>query len=752
MSEPHTLHHASGDGRAVYAFGTATEGWSGFDVVRFSAHEALSEPYRFEITLVRKASAGRVDLAELLDREATFRIALSRRWRSIHGIVAEVEELESTRELSLYRVLLTPPFWRAKHETHCRSFVDRSLADILSFVLEDRDAGGTPGPFGLSKLPADVEPPAESPSFQAFERPAGYYFFHLQDDARFRDPTLRSYVVQYNETNFDFVMRLLAEEGLSIVFSQIERGSVLTVTDRPQYEASFPDETKLRLRSARVGDESGERSVSSLRRAKRLRASRVVVRDWDENRPLAPLEGLASVDPAHPQVLAHHVFPGRDEAVRAQPGVTPARLRLEREQVESEMAEGSSGCRSLEPGFLIEVTDDAEARDPARWTVVSVRSWGAQLALEGTVLDEIDFGPPLAKRGPLAYDNRFLAVPEGTIFRSPPPGDRPRIDGVQTAVVSAEEVAGETPEIHCDERGGVRLRFPWDERREPGRPSSTWVRVSQAWAGASFGAMMIPRVGQEVLVAYLQGDPERPVVVGRVYNATEPVPHALPQSKTVSCWKSRSTPRSEGFNELRFEDAAGAEEIYLHAERNLNEVVLASHSESVGGDQSYSIGGNQTFHVKSNQINTIEGRRSVFVTGLHYTQQQDYCSDATTDHTFRSVNAAFGLSDMFGVSSKRSRIYGSDHVVVRGDGRVHVESDHEVRLQAGSAVVEVSPGYIRIDNGAGASITLFADNVVVEAGGILKQTGGTVQVSGGAMFLDGGQMIDAHAGVIHLNG
>lgn len=752
METTMSLHHSTG-ARAIYAFGCSFGNWDGFDVVRFNASEAISELYRYEITLVRSARAGRVDLGELVGRDATFRLALADRWRSVNGIIAEAEELECTSERLFYRVLLTAPFWRARHEVHCRTFVDKSLREILGFILENCDAAGSRGPFGLSELPGLPQPPSPIPSFEVFSAPGAFYFFHLQDEERLRDPNLRSYVVQYNETNYDFFMRLLAEEGLSVVHSQIEQGSVLTVTDRPAYEPFFPKEAELRLRSGRVGENAFAGSVWNLTQARRLRAGSVHSRDWDENRPQAPLEGRALIaDPAHPQRLALHVFPGRDEAVARNPGAKPAALLLDRETVESAMSEGWSACRSLEPGFSIHVTDDVEARDPSTWTVVQVDSCGMQLAFEGTILDELPFGLPGARRGVAPYENRFRVLPEEIIHRPSPVSSRPRIDGVQTAIVTAEEVFGEAPEIHCNERGSIRVRFPWDERREPGRPSSAWVRVSQAWAGAGFGTMMIPRVGQEVLVSYLQGDPERPVVVGRVYNAVEPVPYSLPQAKTVSTWKSQSSPSSEGFNELRFEDAAGREEIYLHAQKNLNEVVLASHSESVGGDQSYSIGGNQSFHVGQNQVNTIEGRRSVFVTGLHYTQQLEYKSVCDTIHTFESVNTAFTVKDMFGVSSTRSRIYGTDHVLVRGDGHVHVDSNSEVRLSAGGAVVEVSPGYIRIDNGVGAKITLIGGAISIEAPGLLQEKVGSLQAIAGAMHLDGGSIIDAKAGVIHLNG
>ena len=757
----HTADHqpslAGPRGQAVFAFGTEREGWHAFDVVRFASREGIGTLYELDIVLSRKASEGRVDLDALLGQRVTFRIRLEGRWRAVHGIVAEAEELECTRSLSLYRVLLTPSLWRATQRKHCRTFVERSLREIVSFVLENRDASSACGRHGLSVLPDMPEKPGLEDDFSAYRPRGDFYHFHLHDAARLDDRSLRSYVVQYNETDYAFVSRLLEEEGLSMVFSQIDQGTAVTITDLPRYEPFFAGEAALRLRSARTGDDTHEPSVWSLSETRRLRATSITVRDYDERRPRRPLEGRALiVDTASSEHLPHVVFPGRDEAVRENPDNAPAIAIRGRELTEKHLSEGRSNCRTLEPGFLFRLDDDAQARDASTWVVVSIEAYGSQIELEGTVLDRIPFGLHGTQGKHPLYENRFTALPEQTGFVPPRSTPRPRIDGVHTAQVTADELtdaSGAPPEIHCNENGSVRLRFPWDERREPGAPSSCWVRVSQTWAGTGFGGMMIPRVGQEVLVAYLQGDPERPVVVGRVYNAVEPTPYPLPEAKTRSTWKSRSTPSSDGFNELRFEDAAGAEEIYLHAQRSLNEVVLGSHSESVGGDQSYSIGANQTFTVGENQVNTIGGRRSVFVTGLHYAAQADYVSHADGNHTFDSTNASFAVKDMFGVASARSRIYGTDHVLVRGDGHVHVDSDHQVRLQAGPAFIDVAPGSIRIDNGAGTSIWLLGGTISIEAPGLVQAKGSSLLLKGTSdIKLDGGAVIDAVAGLIKLNG
>jgi type VI secretion system secreted protein VgrG len=394
----------------------------------------------------------------------------------------------------------------------------------------------------------------------------------------------------------------------------------------------------------------------------------------------------------------------------------------------------------------------------------------------------------------------------------------PRIEGIQTAIVTDHEGSPEAPpEIHCDDWARVRVRFPWDQR-DDGKPSSKWIRVSQVWAGAGYGALYIPRVGQEVLVAYLQGDPDNPTIVGRVYNVKNPLPLNAGKSPEQSTLKSQSTPNAEGSNELRFNDLASAEEIHLHAQRNLDEVVRVDHTtrvgqdqknavgrdqmNEVGGDQSnrvmndrthvvgaderarvggdrshdvegketvtvgsarvttvgadhtVSVGGDRSIHVKKNltqnidenetasvsgdrkrsvggnEAITVDGHRTSSVDGAdrlrvgesrfvsvaksHSTEAGgDVSSSADGSHRFTSKDMAIALTEALTTDSASTTMTQKDSFTVK----------------VGGCTLELGPGFVRIDNGAGAQITLAGGNAVVNASGTTTIVGGTVDIN-----------------------
>jgi type VI secretion system secreted protein VgrG len=207
------------------------------------------------------------------------------------------------------------------------------------------------------------------------------------------------------------------------------------------------------------------------------------------------------------------------------------------------------------------------------------------------------------------YSNDFEVMPSEVVYRPPRRTPVPQISGLQTAIVTGPE--GE--EIYVDEFGRVKVQFHWDRQGEGDDVSSCWIRVSQGWAGAGFGQVYIPRIGQEVIVQFIEGDPDRPLITGRVYNGDNALPYPLPDNKTVSTMKSKSSKDDDGFNEFRFEDKAGSEEIYLHAQKDFNEEVLSCHTTDVGYDQTNTVHNNQTEQIDVDQKLTVDGNRDVEV-------------------------------------------------------------------------------------------------------------------------------------------
>jgi type VI secretion system secreted protein VgrG len=342
---------------------------------------------------------------------------------------------------------------------------------------------------------------------------------------------------------------------------------------------------------------------------------------------------------------------------------------------------------------------------------------------------------------------------------------KPRIYGLQQAIVTAEEYPdGAQPEINANELGAVRVRFPWDTRPvAPGVPSSRWVSVSQYWAGVRYGSLHTPRVGQFVLVAFQDGDPERPVVVGRLYSEQMPPPYDPSVEPTRTTWKSQSSPKAEGSNELRFEDKARAEEVYLHAQRDLNEVVNASHSTSVGGDQSNSVGGNQSNSVAGNRTHSVTGNEQATVTGnrthsvtgtetvsITGNRTSTYSSDESiTVGGFRTVNVGSDLK----TSSTNTYFYPAGDFQVDSTTAGFNQSA-SFYVKAGGCELSMSAGIVSISNGAGSSIALIGGIIMITAGAaLMNQSGGPVNVlAGGPIGLVAGGNISGAAPLIQWNG
>jgi type VI secretion system secreted protein VgrG len=785
------LHLALRGNRPDYVFGTPLEGWTGPPVVRWRAREALGKLFAYDIVLRRLVDEGPFLAQDLLNGPATLRIATEARWREVHGIVSEVQEIERTSELSLFAVRLVPAFFRATQRIRSRTFVDQTLRDILVHVLENRSHDRPRGAGGLAAWTGDARgggPGAGSGDelgWGAFEPADQRYRLDVREPARLDDPALRAYVVQFEESDCGFLQRLLEEEGLTFTFDHGPGMSTLHITDRPGTLSEVEGERTVRFRSAFKGVGARDReSVRALWGRAVVAWGHVEVRDFDPARPQATELGVAldtvvlpgrSLDPDGSLFLERR-YPSRDEGVTP-PCSTPATLAQERKAAHRSTSQGLGTHRALTPGLRFTLTDDSGLHGEEELVCLSVMTFATQLLPADTVLDEEPWGLAGRRHDAAIFENSFEVLPVDVRYRPPLATPRPRIDGVHTAVVSAEEATppgGAAPEIHRNERGDVRLRFPWDERVEAGRPSSTWVRVSQGWAGAGYGQLFTPRVGQEVLVAYLGGDPDRPLIVGRVHNAIQPVEYEKP---TISTIKTRSSPASDGFNELRFDDDAGQEEIFLHAQKNLNETVLVNHATSVGGNQSNGVGGNQSDSVDGNQSNVVKGNRSHRVTGtedvtvtgnvicsfesneIHMTGGKR----STSIHGHESLLCVSGRTTLvqateslevqgirsMQVTGPNTEVIGGPHIVTAPVCTHHCSSLFQVVV--GGSSLTIRPGSIRLKT-PGASISLVGDAVYIDGTSVEISGDGVVGAWAGGDLKLRGALIDGSAGTIKWNG
>ena len=536
-------------------------------VLGFEAEEEMSRPFSLVLTLVPRPEV-EVDPTALIGEKAVLVIQLGDGTaRYVNGIVAHVETWEEGKGETRrrYRARVVPALWKLGHVRRSRIFQNMTIPMIVQGVLSD----------------AEVE----------------------WRDALTATYGIREYCVQYAESDLDFVHRLLEEEGIFYYFEHEQDRHTMVLGDVPSSCQPVPGEERITFREPSKMAPGAEHVDAFSARAE-IRPGKVTLRDYNFAKPQVDL--TARSGPAGD--LEVYEFPGgyQDGAV----GSRLAKVRLEEERVRAETTAGSSLSRRLLPGHVFELDEHPLPALNARYLLLSVRHKGEQPEV-------LVHGSSHLQGKQEGYRNHFLCVRDDVPFRPERRTARPVIPGPQTAIVVGP--AGE--EIHCDKHGRIKAQFHWDREGAKDDKSSCWIRVSQAWAGPGWGALYLPRIGQEVVVEFLEGDPDRPLVTGAVYNGMNPPPVPLPSEKTRSTLRSASSPGSDGSNELRFEDQKDSEEIYLHAQKDLSIVVEHDKTQTVKGnehltvekDRSRSVGGNQTLQVAKNDSSTIGGSQSLEV-------------------------------------------------------------------------------------------------------------------------------------------
>ncbi len=432
-----------------------------------------------------------------------------------------------------------------------------------------------------------------------------------------RDHLPRDYCVQFRETTLGFVRRILAEEGITFLFTHDESVETMVLTDGVEAFRGIDAATLDGSGSAGPpivpvivdrADLASEASVHAFGWSRRMRPGDVHVAAWDW-KATHPTRWDAEV--AHGERALEvdvHVLDGDERLTEGGDGQSPhddrTQVRVADEHAALERwsgrARGRGNVMRFSAGHTFELEGHPHAEYDQPWVLDEVRHTGD---IAAAARGEANFGAQ--------YENTFVAVPM-TLPYAPRRSDKPRIYGHQIATVVGP--AGE--EIHTDRFGRIKVWFHWDREGQAASPdTSCWIRVAQTWAGAGWGSMFIPRVGMQVVVSFVDGDPDRPLCVGCVYDGAHDPPWELPAERTKSGIKTQSSPGGGGANELRFEDAKGSEQVYLHAQRNLDEVVRAAHSTSVGASQTLSVGSTQSIKVGDSRDIVVGGNQTIRVEG-----------------------------------------------------------------------------------------------------------------------------------------
>jgi type VI secretion system secreted protein VgrG len=525
----------------------------------FTGAEGISKLFHFQLDMLSEDF--NISFDDIIGQKVTVSVKLADgvSERYFNGHVSRFSQLPGEDRLARYQADVVPWMWFLTRTADCRIFQNKTVPDIVQQVFRD---------FG----------------FQDFE---------VRLTAT-HDPW--DYCVQYRETACDFILRLLEQEGIFFFFRHEDGKHILVLADSSSAHQPCTFASKIRYEHvAGSGYDREDDVVLHWRYQQEFRPGKYALRDYNFETPSTSL--LSSVKSTINQGgnQNYEIFDYPGEYEKKNQGDVQSKLRIEEQELPHEVVHGDGNCRTFSSGFRFELTEHERKDQNTQYVLTDVAHSASSGHFHSRKSD-----------ADAAYSNSFTCTPLTVPFRPARVTARHLVQGPQTAVVVGP--AGE--EIYTDKYGRVKVQFHWDRAGKHDEKSSCWIRVSQPWAGKSWGAIWIPRIGQEVVVDFLEGDPDRPLITGRVYNAEQMPPYELPANQTQSGFKSRSSKggASANSNEIRFEDRKGDEEIFIHAEKDFNTVV--EHDESITVNE----GNRQADVSKGNETITVaQGDRNVNV-------------------------------------------------------------------------------------------------------------------------------------------
>ncbi len=614
-----------------------------------SGREGFSELFEMTVSMISTNTG--ITASDLLGKPVTVKISRPNADpRAFNGIVASFAAEDSfVTGHRRYQVVLRPKFWLLTRTSDCRIFQNKSVVQIADTLLSE---GGV----------TDYKKQGLSGSHPS-----------------------RDYCVQYNETDYDFLCRIFAEEGIYFYFQHADGAHTLVLSDST---AGYADCTDSKVRHA-PPDSSETVSIDNWQSGYHFASGKATLSDYNFEQPPTDLTASTTTALSNSAFKSWELYDYPGDYSQKGDGSSLSRVRMEEVEAGYAVVNGQGSYRMFQPGLKFSVEKHEVASEQGKSYVLSCVSHEAQDVSHLGNQSETPF-----------YRNSFTALPAATGFRPPSVKRRPLIPGPQTATV----VGPSGEDIYCDKYGRIRVQFHWDRLGQNDEKSSCWVRVSQILAGSGWGSQFTPRVGMEVIVVFLEGDPDRPFVIGCAYNGKNMPPYALPGNKTQSGFKTRSSAQGDAstFNELRFEDKKGDELVYVHAQKD--------HTRDVENDDTLTVKHDQTLTVKNNRAATIqEGNETLTVSK----------GNATT--TVSQGNHALKVT--------------SGNATVKCDaGAITMEAATSITLKVGGNSVVINQSGITVK---GTQITITGDaKVQVKAPMVNVNGDGTVQIKGGIVTIN----------------
>jgi len=606
-------------------------------LLSFSGYEEVSRLFSFQLELLSQDF--NISFADIIGKNVTFGLPGNPEgeMRYFNGFVTRFSQAPGFAGYARYQAEVSPKLWFLTRVADCRIFQNKTVPDIIKEVFGDNQ---------------------------------------LQD---FSDETQGSYreweyCTQYRESACNFVMRLMEQEGIFFYFKHENGKHTLIMGDHSSSSKPCPIQSNFRYEeNTGPGVNKDVDMISTWRMDHSIRPGKYSLNDFNFKTPMLDLTTNASGHVTEGGSPNFEVYDYPGEYDTKGEGEAYVNARMDEEEAPHAVATGSGNARPFCAGFKFTLEEHLRRDQDGQYVLTSVH----HSAYEGGTYPGLNGSDEEA-----LYSNTFTCIPIATPFRPQRQTPRPQMQGTQTAFV----VGPKGEEIYVDKFGRVKVQFHWDRRGKYDENSSCWMRVSHLWAGKNWGAIYTPRIGQEVIVDFLEGDPDRPIITGRVYNAESMPPYTLPDEMTKSTIKTYSTKGGGGFNEFRFEDKKGKEQIFMHAEKQMDLRVKADRFETIGANTHLVVYKSQYEEIKED-------------VHLHVIGDQNEKVDGTVSMT--------GGADLEVKVNSKYGFEAGQEIHMKAGMNMVFESGTALTLKVGGNFINISP----------AGVTIKGTMVLINSGG-----------------------------------
>lgn len=590
---------------------------------RMAGQEHLSQLFEYEVELLSESSD--IKPEQLLGENVTIGLMLpDDKIRYFNGYITRFGYFGALDEFAYYRASIRPWLWFFSRTANCRIFQNQNTIDIVKQICSDQ---------GFSGEIKDNTSSSYNP---------------------------REYCVQYRETDFNFISRLLEDEGIYYYFSHESGKHQLVLTDAVASE-TYPGYPEIPFhQEAGTIDHTRIDHIHHWSFAKEVQSGKFTSTDFDPEKPKSDLAAISNNPNSHPHA-GYEIFdyPGGYKEVGL--GESMVKIRREEHQTRFERCEGAGNARGLATGYTFKMLKHPMDNQNTDYLIVSAKY---RMEINGYFSRD-------SSQGDRVFDCTFTAMSNNAVYRPARITPKPLIYGAQTAIVTGP--AGE--EIHTDKYGRVKVQFHWDRYAQADENSSCWVRVSHPWAGKGWGMIALPRIGQEVIVDFMEGNPDRPIITGRVYNGESMPPYPLPSKAHLSTIKTNSTKGGGGFNELRFDDSKGKEQIFIHAQNNQDVRVENDHFEWIGNERHLIVKKDQLEQIDGDQHSTVKGDSNQQVKGT------------------LSIKADMDMQEKVGM---KHALDAGQEIHLKAGMNVIIEAGLTLTIKAGSNFIAMTPAGVAI--------------------------------------------------------